>query len=52
VGGGNGVERATEGGRTGQVRPPVRSAAVLCREPGFATEDWWRGTGGGRGSWG
>jgi hypothetical protein len=23
-----------------------------CREPGFATEEWWRGTGGGRGSWG
>jgi hypothetical protein len=44
--GGNGVERARGGGRTGLARPPVRSAAVLCREPGFATEEGWRGTGG------
>jgi hypothetical protein len=40
------------GGRTDRARPPVRFAAVLRREPGFATEEWWRGTGGGRGSWG
>jgi hypothetical protein len=47
------VERAMGGGgRTGRARPPVRSAAVLRREPGFATEEWWRGTSEGRGSWG
>jgi hypothetical protein len=46
--GGNGVERATDGGggRTGRARPPVRSAVVLRWEPDFATEEWWRGTGG------
>jgi hypothetical protein len=38
----NGVERATEGGRTGRARSPVRSTAVLRREPGFATEEWWQ----------
>jgi hypothetical protein len=49
----NDVERATEGGgRTGRARPSVRSIVVLRREPGFATEEWWRGSGGGRGSWG
>jgi hypothetical protein len=51
-GGGNSVERATEGGRTGRARPRVRFATVLRREPGFAMEEWWRCTGGGRGSWG
>jgi hypothetical protein len=36
------------------ARPPVMPAAVLRRDPGFATGKWWRGTGGGRGSrgWG
>jgi hypothetical protein len=44
--------RRRGGGRTGRARPQVRSAAVLRREPGFAMEEWWRGTGEGRGSWG
>jgi hypothetical protein len=43
------MERATEGGANRSARPPVRFAAVLRREPGFATEEWWQGTGGGRG---
>jgi hypothetical protein len=43
--------RRRGGGRTGRARPSVRSMAVLRREPGFATEERWRGTGGGRGSW-
>jgi hypothetical protein len=51
--GGNGVERATGGGvRTGRAQSPVWSAVVLRREPDFVTEEWWRGTGEGRGSWG
>jgi hypothetical protein len=37
---------ARGGGRTGRARPPVRSTVVLRREPNFATEEWWRGTGG------
>jgi hypothetical protein len=38
-------------GANRSARPPVRSTTVLRREPGFATEECWRGTGGGRGSW-
>jgi hypothetical protein len=44
--------RGGGGGANRSARPPVRSAAVLRRESGFATKEWWRGTGGGRGSWG
>jgi hypothetical protein len=40
------------GGRTGRARPPLRFTAVLRREPRFVMEEWWRGTGGDRGSWG
>jgi hypothetical protein len=49
----NGAKRATEGVNR-LARPPVMPAAVLRRDPGFATGKWWRGTGGGRGSrgWG
>jgi hypothetical protein len=36
------------------VRPPMKSCGGSPRESGFATGEWWRGTGGGRGSrrWG
>jgi hypothetical protein len=38
------------GGEPVGVRPPVRSTAVLRRDPGSATAEWWQGMGGGRGS--
>jgi hypothetical protein len=50
-GGVNGAEWQRRGVNRSAL-PPVMPAAVLCRDPGFTTGKWWRGTGGGRGSWG
>jgi hypothetical protein len=46
----DGARRGDGGGEPVGVRPPVRSTAVLRRDPGSATAEWWQGMGGGRGS--